>query len=232
MTTKTEYNIDCFNKGCEQNYFKIYKEFLYDVVIQLKQCKYAYDGLKKVGVFNDDDDKIYVFDKLIKYYYDKMNDKCYSGVIRKCNELLDNPKCIKYRYEGIDCRLNKICPKLQKRENNEIIKSLIQLVRAFIRRIEVEIRRYTDEDFCSMGEIIYIPDPEYQEFKKVQPSICEKKTIFKKINRDLYNRIINTDSKKYIECFGIGIENVNPDDDDYPDYPDDDDYPKRFYPDD
>jgi len=197
--------------------FKIYKEFLFDIIEELKICKYAYDKLKKVGVFNDDDDKIYDFDYLIKYYYDKMNDKCYSGIMRKCNELLNNPECFKYRYEVIDN--HKICPKLKKSENNENIKSLILLISSYIRSIEVEIRRYTDEEFCNRCEIIYIPDLEYQEFKKVQPHICEKAktTIFKRINRDLCNRFLYTDSKKYVECFGIGIENV------YPDYPDDED---------
>jgi len=213
MTTKTEYNIDCFNKGCEQNYFKIYKEFLFDIVVELKICKYAYDNLKKVGAFNDDDDKIYVFDKLIKYYDDKMNDECYSGVMRKCNNVLDNPEYFKYRYEVIDSY--KICPKLQKKENNKIIKSLIQMIMSYIRSIELGIRNYVNENFSNRCEIIYIADPEYQEFKKIKPNICENKTIYEKINRDLYNRFINTDSKKYVECFGIGIENDYPDDDDY-----------------
>ena len=33
MNTDIEYNIDCFNKGCEQNYFKIYKYLAFNVMV-------------------------------------------------------------------------------------------------------------------------------------------------------------------------------------------------------
>jgi len=182
MNNKTKYNIEYFNnhRGGERNYFKIYKEFLYDIVFRLKRCKKAYDKLKliafnddelKLIAFNDDDDdKIYDFDYLIKYYYDKMNDECYSGVMRFCKSDIDKNRDDIWVIKDFNF---KFSPNFQESKNNFIIRGLMGDMYMLLLLVKRDIMKYNDEDLIS-SELIYTDDPNYFEFKKIQPRICQK----------------------------------------------------------
>lgn len=210
LNTDIEFDLDNFNDDsrCEYNYFKIYKHFLFIIVRALKYCKYTYDTLKEIGVFTDDDDKIYVFDKLIKYYYSKMNDEYYSGVLTKLNKMLDNSFRYKLEISMIDCYKNKICPKLQKKENNYNINCITNDMKLYFEIAENYLLKYTDWVLCTESKIIVPSSNEYQQFKKLKPSINKYKPIFTKIRADINNKFFKKGSKKYVGCFGIGIDNV------------------------
>jgi len=214
MNGETKFDIDKFNDDNrnEYNYYKIYKEFLFHIVVHLKHCKYTYDVLKSSSVFNDKDDELYDFDSLINYYTDIMNHICYSGVVRRCSVVLNGLKKDDRIFKNIYHHHSRISPKLQKKENNEIIRSLIHKIAGRLESAELELRDYNDDDFCSRRGFIRTNTPEFQEFKKIKPIVSSKKTIFNKMRRDIDNRFINSSSKNYVECFGIGVENVEDDD--------------------
>ena len=183
------------------DFYYIYRGFLFHIVMRLKNCKYIYDVLKSYSVFEDKDDELYDFDNLENYYVDKMMLDFYKIICRRFPRMYNNHKYI-------DNIRSRICPKLQKKENNENIRSLIHSMITDLDFIERELEKYTAEYFyCSrLTEITNSPD--FQLFKKSRPVVSTNKTIFKKIRRDINNRFINTSSKNYVECFDIGIRNI------------------------